>query len=133
MLTEKQKQEIVCRVLSGESKNSVAKSFNVSHTAISKILKNEKVSESFNNLKTETALDMISFLDNKKGQVQELITLILDNCKNKITKASLKESVGAIKTLSEIFIDKETPNENEIPTVNVVIKDCSKKEQNGGN
>ena len=131
MLTEKQKQEIVCRRINGESLSSIAKSFNVSHTAISKILKDEKVSKSFNILKDETALDMISFLDNKKGQVQELITIILDDCKRKISKATLKESVSAINTLSEIFIDKEKPEETEELTVNVVVKDCSKKENDG--
>lgn len=41
-LTDKQKKEIITEYVSGKSQNEIAKKFQVSHTAISKILKDEK-------------------------------------------------------------------------------------------
>ena len=57
-LTDKQKQEI-CKLFYGgeKTKSELAKSFNVSHTAISKILSDEKVSKSYKSLSDETSTE----------------------------------------------------------------------------
>jgi glutathionylspermidine synthase len=124
-LKEKQRQEIIARYISGESKNSIAKSFNVSHTAISKILEDEKVSKSFNKFQDETTLDMLSFLESKKGQAQRLITIALDSVEDKLKKAYLKDTISAIEKLSTIFNTNKLNTEDENNGITVIIKDCS--------
>ena len=109
-LTDKQKQEICKLYFGGEkTKAELAKSFNVSHTAISKILSDEKVSKSFKSLidetSTECQLSMVSYLESKKGVAQDLITVALDGLKGKIAKASLKDTVNAIEKLASVFKD----------------------------
>ena len=129
------KIEICKKFYSGEkNKSELAKSFNVSHTAISKILNDEKFSKSFKNLTNETiekeALSMVAYLQSKKSFAQELIDEILSSLKSKISKAYLKDSILAIKALSEIFKDNENHEESkEGIDVQVIVKDCSKDEE----
>ena len=129
------KIEICKKFYSGEkNKSELAKSFNVSHTAISKILNDEKFSKSFKNLTNETiekeALSMVAYLQSKKSFAQELIDDILSSLKSKISKAYLKDSILAIKALSEIFKDNENHEESkEGIDVQVIVKDCSKDEE----
>ena len=111
-ITTAQKREICKLFYSGEkSKSELAKSFNVSHTAISKILNDEKVSKSFKKLSDETStecvLSMVAFMESKNLQAQEIISDILDELKvsirEKMKKSSLKDCVGAIELLSKTF------------------------------
>lgn len=133
-LTLEDKIEICKKFYSGEkSKSELAKSFNVSHTAISKILNDEKVSKSFKNLENDqietSTLSMLAYLDSKRGFAQEMIGEALSSVKSKLAKASLKDTITAIKALSEIFKDNENRGEsNEGIDVQVIVRDCSKEE-----
>lgn len=131
-LTDKQKIEICKLYYSGEkTKSDLAKSFNVSHTAISKILNDEKVSKSFKNLidetTTESTLSMLAFIDSKRTMAQDLITVALDSVKSKIQKASLKDTISAIEKLSSVFKDNEDigGQEDGDGTINIIFADCS--------
>lgn len=112
-LTDNQKREI-CRLFYGgeKTKAELARSFNVSHTAISKILNDDKVSEGFKSLSDETSMEshlsMVAYLESKKRVAQELITAALDSVKGKIAKASLKDTVNAIEKLATVFKDSGT-------------------------
>ena len=142
-LTDKQKQEICKLYFGGEkTKAELAKSFNVSHTAISKILNDEKVSKSFKSLSDETSteyqLSMIAYLESKKGVVQDLITIALDGLKGKIAKASLKDTVNAIEKLAAVFKDNGLNGENGTAgelkiVVEKRIVDLSKGDEDGDN
>lgn len=136
-LSDKQKIEICRLYYSGEkTKSDIAKTFNVSHTAISKILNDNKVAESFKSLinetKTENTLSMLAFLDSKRAVAQELITVALDSVKSKIAKASLRDTVGAIEKLSQVFKDKDDIGvcEDGDSTINIIFTDCSKQGDN---
>ena len=136
-LSDKQKIEICRLYYSGEkTKSDIAKTFNVSHTAISKTLNDNKVAESFKSLidetKTENTLSMLAFLDSKRAVAQELITVALDSVKSKIAKASLRDTVGAIEKLSQVFKDKDDIGgcEDGDNTINIIFTDCSKKGDN---
>lgn len=129
-LTLEDKIEICKKFYSGEkSKSELAKSFNVSHTAISKILNDEKVSKSFKNLGNDqietSTLSMLAYLDSKRGFAQELIEEALSSVKSKLAKASLKDTITAIKSLSEVFKDSHEEIEAESGVnVEIVIRDC---------
>ena len=136
-LSDKQKIEICRLYYSGEkTKSDIAKTFNVSHTAISKILNDNKVAESFKSLidetKTENTLSMLAVLDSKRAVAQELITVALDSVKSKIAKASLRDTVGAIEKLSQVFKDKDDIGvcEDGDNTINIIFTDCSKQGDN---
>lgn len=140
-LTTAQKREICKLYYSGEkTKSELAKTFNVSHTAISKILDDEKVSKSFKSLIEETtekeAISMIAFMESKSGQAQELIAIALNSVKAKIAKASLKDTMTAIEKLSTLFKTNDTDgvngNANELKiVVEKRIVDLTKDEDNG--
>ncbi len=126
-LTDKEKREICRLYYSGEkTKAELARSFNVSHTAISKILNDDEVAGSFKNLTDETStecqLSMLAFLESKKTVAQELISVALSSVKDKISKASLKDTINAIEKLSVVFKDNGTgqdgsENANELRIV----------------
>ena len=111
-LSDKEKREICLQFYSGEkTKSELARMFQVSHTAISKILSDDKVSNSFKKLSDETSMEcvmsMIAFMESKNGQAQEIISAIMDELQSsiveKMKKSSLKDCVGAIEMLSKTF------------------------------
>jgi histidyl-tRNA synthetase len=118
-LTTAQKREICVLFFSGEkTKSDLAKKFNVSHTAISKILNDEKVAESFKKFgedkQKEETLSMLAFMESKNGQAQSLISDIMDelklSLKEKMKRSSLRDCVNAIELLAKTFTfsgDKE--------------------------
>lgn len=138
-ITPAQKIEICKLFYSGEkSKSELAKSFNVSHTAISKILNDEKVSKSFKNLSeeltNESALSMIAFMESKTGKAQELISGIMEGLQStliaKIQKSSLKDCVISIGELSKIFTfsgDGEKSGKEALNEIVSAIKGASEK------
>ncbi len=109
-LTAVQKKEIVARYINGESKSNLAKSFNVSHTAISKILSSDKISDSFKNADIETTLSMISYIESKKRNVQSLMNELLNGLKEKMKRASFKDCVTAFKSFADLYIEREKNN-----------------------
>lgn len=122
-LGDKETREVVQRYISGESKNSIAKSFNVSHTTISKILKSEKVSKSVN----FENLTMLAFLESKRPEIQALMNKILSACENKITRASLKDCTNAFKELAAIYNNEQANGKNEDNTVIITFSDGSEQ------
>lgn len=122
-LGDKETREVVQRYISGESKNSIAKSFNVSHTTISKILKSEKVSKSVN----FENLTMLAFLESKRPEIQALMNKILSACESKITRASLKDCTNAFKELAAIYNNEQANGKNEDNTVIITFSDGSEQ------
>lgn len=118
---DKEKKEIIQRYLSGEGKNSIAKSFNVSHTTISKILNSEKVSKSFN----FENVSMLAFLESKRPEVQELMSKLLSACNDKITRASLKDCMNAFKDLATMYNTDQGKDDREEKTVIIKFSDGS--------
>lgn len=118
---DKEKKEIIQRYLSGESKNSIAKSFNVSHTTISKILNSEKVSKSF----SFENVTMLAFLESKRPEVQELMSKLLSACNDKITRASLKDCMNAFKDLATMYNTDQGKDDREEKTVIIKFSDGS--------
>ncbi len=103
------KQMIAEYVDGGTSQRALAERYKVSLGTISKILSDEKVEQKCTLKKKENEQSMLQYLDSRKDKAQELIEEILSTTKESIAQASLKEKMGALKILSEVF----TPNRKE--------------------
>lgn len=125
-LTDKQKKEIIAEYVSGTvSQRELAKRYQVTQKTISKILNDEKVYQKVSELENENTLSMLAYLDSKRGFAQELIGEALSSVKSKLAKASLKDTITAIKSLSEVFKDSHEESEAESGVnVEIVIRDC---------
>lgn len=114
-LTDRQRKRIIAEYVDGGiSQRGLAKKYSVSVGTISKILSDEKVVQKCTLKKEEDIQDMLAFLDNRKQAAMSLIDSALGSAKDKMKKASLKDTMGAIKILSEVFGDKS--KEGESPT-----------------
>lgn len=126
-ITNKNKSEIILRYIDGESVSALARDFKVSHTAISKILHDKELVESFKKIQEQTQLDMLAFIESKKLQAQHIISVMLDSIEDKVKKAYLKDVVTSIEKLANIFnINKLGDSEGE-QSFTITIKDCSGK------
>ena len=129
-LSDKEKREICLQFYSGEkTKSELARKFQVSHTAISKILSDDKVASSFKKLSDETStecvLSMIAFMESKNGQAQEIISAIMDELQatiiEKMKKSSLKDCVNAIEGLSKTFTAKEDSGKSDREALDEIV------------
>jgi hypothetical protein len=73
-------------------------------------------------------MDMLAFIESKKLQAQHLISVILDSLEEKVKKAYLKDAVSSIEKLANIFNINKLGDLEDEKSITVVIKDCSKKE-----
>lgn len=130
-LTNRQKKEIIARYVSGEKVTQIAKSYNISHQAISRILKSDTVAESCKQLQIQDFATMTAYIESKREQVQEVIEAVIDALQKKLEKATFKDCVLALKELSGLYIEREQRNEDKtnktdnIPVVKFVFEDTS--------
>jgi predicted DNA-binding protein YlxM (UPF0122 family) len=139
-LTDKQKKEIVAKYVSENvSQRELAKRYQTTQKTISKILNNEKVYQSISNFEDENTLSMLAYVNEKRGLAQRLITIALESVEGKLKDASLKDTIGAIEKLSNVFKDgldgnvgdNGEGNANELRiVVEKKVVDLSKEESN---
>lgn len=113
-LTDLQRKKIIAEYVAGDgnvSQRSLAKKYNVSLSSISKILTAEKVEQKCTHKKEENTRSMLEFLDEQRVTAQGLMEQILRMSVNDIEKASLRDKMGALKILSEVFGGKDAPSE----------------------
>ena len=103
-LTDRQRKRIVAEYASEDvSQRELARRYQVSQKTISKILSTNEVRQKVSEKKEENTRSMLEFLDEQKGRAQGLIGKLLDASEEDIKKASLRDKMGAIKILSEVF------------------------------
>lgn len=105
-LTDRQKKQIIAEYVMGDgniSQQKLADKYQVSRQAISKILGSEKSCEKLRHKKEENTLSMLAYLDSRKDTAQSLIDRILTSSAKDIEKASLRDKIGALKILSDVF------------------------------
>nr|DAR50606.1 MAG TPA: helix-turn-helix domain protein [Caudoviricetes sp.] len=130
-LTSRQKKEIIARYVSGEKVTQIAKSYNISHQAISKILKSDTVAESCKQLQIQDFATMTAYIESKREQVQEVIDAVIDALQDKLYKTTFKDCVLALKELSGLYIEREqkaedkTNNPEDIPVIKFVFDNTS--------
>lgn len=105
-LTDRQRGRIVAEYIEGDgrvSQQELADKYHVSRQAISSILRDQKSCEKLRAKKEENTRSMLEYLDERKGQAQSLIDQILSSAGKDIEKACLRDKIGALKILSEVF------------------------------
>lgn len=105
-LTDRQRKRIVAEYIEGDgrvSQQALADKYHVSRQAISSILRDEKNCEKLQAKKEENTRSMLEYLDERKGKAQSLIDQILSSAGKDIEKACLRDKIGALKILSEVF------------------------------
>ncbi len=132
-LTDRQRKQIIAEYVEGDGKISqrqLAKKYGVSLSTISKILSDEKVEQKCTYKKEENMLSMLEYLDSRKQTAQELMEKILALSAEDIAKANLRDKMGALKILSEVFaVKNDTPLNGNGVTVQINVKDCSGEEK----
>lgn len=128
-LTDRQRKQIIAEYVAGDgrvSQQKLADKYHVSRQAISTILSSEKTCEKLRNKKEENTLSMLEYLDSRKNTAQALMEKILVLSEEDIAKANLRDKMGALKILSEVFGAKQGENiGNNGSQVIVKIGDCS--------
>lgn len=132
-LTDRQRKQIIAEYVEGDGKISqrqLAKKYSVSLSTISKILSDEKVEQKCTYKKEENMLSMLEYLDSRKQTAQELMEKILALSAEDIAKANLRDKMGALKILSEVFaVKNDRPLNGNGVTVQINVKDCSGEEK----
>ncbi len=128
-LTDRQRKQIIAEYVAGDGKVSqqkLADKYHVSRQAISMILSSEKSCEKLRNKKEENTRSMLAFLDEQKDKAQSLMRQLLNASEKDIEKASLRDKMGALKILSEVFTTRkdELVGDNNIQ-ITLSIEDMS--------
>lgn len=133
-LSDRQRKQIIAEYTTGAtSQRALAERYHVSQKTISKILSSEEVRQKVSYKKEENTRSMFEFLDEQKGKAQSLMQKLLNASEKDIEKASLRDKMGAIKILSEVFAPKnEAAAATDTNTkVMIQIGDCSGKDNTG--
>lgn len=105
-LTDRQKKQIAAEYVAGDgniSQRTLAARYHVSQKTVSKILSEANITQKVLEKKAENTLSMLAYLDSRKDEAQSLIDRILTSSAKDIEKASLRDKIGALKILSDVF------------------------------
>lgn len=120
-LTDKDKQTIYTDFASGKSKSDIAKKFNVSITAISKILEDNKSLEKFNK-----SLDIKPNKEYAKSIISKAYKGLEDNINKNIHKLHPETLIKIIERLSLLYKNTfDDDIQDNITKVEVVFEDAS--------
>lgn len=134
-LTDRQRKRIIAEyVQGGISQRKLAEKYQVTQKTISTILKDEEVRQKVLDKKEENTRDMLAFLDDRKSSAMVLIDEILVAAAQKIKKAPLRDQMGAIKILSEVFGKSGGNGSSSEPVTEIIIQaeDASQAEDAEG-
>ena len=119
---EEHREEIVQLFASGMSKSEIAKKFQVSHTAISKILKafksfaeQEKVSKKF---------QKVSKQDNKEI-AREIYNNAMNTLKSRVEKATPTELLKIIEYYNIMYNFAEEGSDEKVTSISITVEDGS--------
>lgn len=137
-LTDRQRKQIIAEYASGDiSQRELAERYQVTQKTISKILSTEEVRQKVSLKKEENTRSMLEFLDEQKSTAQSLMQKLLKASEEDIEKASLRDKMGALKILSEVFAphknDGKSGEEGGGMKVEFVFKDTSMNDESDRN
>lgn len=122
-LSDRQRKQIIAEYVNGGvSQQQLAEKYGVSRQAIAKLLSSEKSCEKLRNKKEENTRSMLDFLDEQKSTAQSLMQKLLKASEEDIEKASLRDKMGALKILSEVFAQtKDADNKDEKSALDKIV------------
>lgn len=131
-LTDRQRKQIIAEYINGGvSQQQLAKKYGVSRQAIAKLLNTEKSCEKLLQKKEENTRSMLEFLDEQKDTAQSLMQKILQASEKDIERASLRDKMGALKILSEVFAGKREEETDATPT-KIIVRAVDASEADDG-
>lgn len=131
-LTDKQRKQIIAEyALGGSSYRKLAEKYGVSATAIKKILSTNEGVQRLTDKKEENTRSMLEFLDEQKDTAQNLMRAILQTAPEDIQKASLRDKMGALKILSEVFGAVSGPSKDNTVTEIIITPEDASGEGDG--
>lgn len=128
-LSDRQRKRIIAEYVEGGiSQRKLAEKYQVSQKTISTILNDEEVRQKVLDKKEENTKDMLSFLGDRAHSAMTLIDELLVAATLKIKKAPLRDQMGAIKILSEVFGKASGGNaESGVTEIIIVPEDASEE------
>ena len=132
-LTDRQKKQIIAEYINGGgavSQRTLAAKYHVTQKTISKILSAPDIKQKVSEEKEKNSKSMSEFLESQRDTVQGIMKSILDGAVQDLEKASLRDKMGALKILSDIFAagkDNELNGDKKV-SIKFVVEDVS-----GGN
>lgn len=103
-LSNADREQIILLYAQGKvTQTELAKKFNVSTTAIAKLLAKGESCEKVKKYEEKVYKSMQEFLESQLGTAQALMRQILESAGGNIAEARLGEKMKALKTLAEVF------------------------------
>lgn len=124
-LTDKQKREVITDYASGKTKTYISEKFNISITAVSKILKNEKSLEKFNSKPKSLDNENPTQSDIRKGIIKRAYNELYIKDFSKLSPETLLKIVERLSILEPI--EKEERGKIEPITMRFEFVDASAK------
>ena len=125
-LTDRQRKQIIAEYVAGDGKVShrdLAAKYNVSPTTIAKVLQDDKSVQKCAHKKEENTLSMLEYLDSRKNTAQALMEKILTLSAEDIASANLRDKMGALKILSEVFAQtREAESKGEKSALDKIVE-----------
>lgn len=133
-LTDRQRKQIIAEYVGGGiSQRELAERYHVTQKTISMILNTEELRQKVSHKKEENTLSMLEYLDSRKDTAQALMEKILAMSEQDIAKANLRDKMGALKILSEIFTaGKSERRDDGVTQIVVVTEDASEADDETG-
>lgn len=121
-LTDKQKKRIIADRVNGMSFRKLAEKYDVSTRTIQRVLNgNEEVVQKATQKKEENTLDMLAFLDSRKGEAEDFISMALKHLRD--DKKLERTGIQAIATAMGIVIDKYIQNVPQTAKGNALLQE----------
>lgn len=119
-LTEKQKAEVITDYTAGKSQSEIARKFNVSVTAISKILNNFKSLN--NNPKVKKSLtESLNKRDNKEI-ARDIYYKAMESLQERVNKATASELLKIIEYYNILYNFSEENNNDKVEAISITIE-----------
>jgi transposase-like protein len=115
-LTDKQRAEVITDYASGRTKSDIARKFNVSPNAISKILNNFKSSRSEEEVQTSSKTD-------NKEVARTIYNKAMESLKEKVDKASASELLKIIEYYDIKYNFAEEGSDEKVTAISIVVED----------
>lgn len=96
-------QMILLYAQGGVTQEELAQKYHVTRSAVAKLLSKSESIQKVTKYEEKVYKSMQEFLEEQQGTVQALIKDILDSAAGDIKGAKLRDKMGALKILSEVF------------------------------
>lgn len=126
-MDDKKIAEAVAMAASGKTHQQIADHFNVSRQLITFLLsKSPDMAKYCQIKKEEQRMAMDDFLKNRLDKAQNIIDVILNTPADEIALAPLREKMGALKILTDIYSGNSAETNHNPVSVNISFEDTSK-------